>query len=213
MSDDAPGGGWLQAGSTDAGEVAGVYDGWAEQYDDDLAAWSYRAPEVVARQVVRRVPDATVVLDAGCGTGLVGRALRAEGYAGEIHGFDVSEASLLVAERAAVYSSLRAADLQRPFELPDDDADALVCVGVMTYLPDVETTWREFARVVRPGGIVAATQREDLWEERRCAEIVERLAADGTWTPLELTGPQPYLPDNPDDMADVRVHYVVAQVA
>jgi hypothetical protein len=30
----------------------------------------------------------------------------------------------------------------------------LVCAGVMTYLPDVEAVWREFARVVRAGGLV-----------------------------------------------------------
>ena len=69
MSDDAPTDDWLQAGTTDATEVAGIYDGWAERYDEDLAEWSYRAPEIVAREVAARLPEARAVLDAGCGMG------------------------------------------------------------------------------------------------------------------------------------------------
>ena len=71
----------------------------------------------------------------------------------------------------------------------------MVCVGVMTYLPEVETVWREFARVTRPGGLVVATQREDLWQTRECQAVVDQLQNDGVWTPLEITGPAPYLPE------------------
>ena len=87
----------------------------------------------------------------------------------------------------------------------------LVCVGVMTYLPDVEAVWREFARVVRPGGLVVVTQREDLWEPRDCQEIIDRLAADGVWTPLDVSGPAPYLPEATGGLADLGCYYVTAR--
>ena len=77
--------------------------------------------------------------------------------------------------RRGAYDSLEQADLQRPLALEDDSADAVVCVGVMTYLPEVEKVWREFARVARPGGIVVVTQREDLWDDRECQAVVDRL--------------------------------------
>ena len=34
-----------------------------------------------------------------------------------------------------------------------------------------------------------ATQREDLWEERDCQAVIDRLQGEGVWTPLETTGP------------------------
>ncbi len=203
---------WLYQGSTDAAEVAERYDRWADTYDHDLDSWSYQAPEAVAEIVVTRRPEAVSLLDVGCGTGLVGRALRRAGFKGAIHGIDLSRRSLRVAEQTGVYDTLDLADLQQPLDAADDSVDVLVCVGVMTYVPDVETTWWEFARVVRPGGLVVVTQREDLWETRDCRGVVDRLSAGGVWTPLEVTGPALYLPDNTDGMGPVGVYYVTAEV-
>ena len=99
-----------------------------------------------------RHPSAGSVLDVGCGTGLVGRALRTRGFTGSILGLDISQASLDLARDGGAYDSLDLADLQQRLPLDDDTADAVVCVGVMTYLPEVEQVWREFARVARPAG-------------------------------------------------------------
>ncbi len=209
-ADEAPLDDWLLQGTTDPREVADRYDEWAESYDDDLASWCYQAPEVVAETVLTRLPNARSVLDVGCGTGLVGKALRARGYAGRIVGLDISQTSLRVARRTGAYDVLEAADLQEPLEVEENDVDALVCAGVMTYLPDVEAVWREFARVVRPGGLVVATQREDLWEPRRCQDIVDRLTSDGVWTPVEISGPASYLPQASGDMAGLGCYYLTA---
>jgi predicted TPR repeat methyltransferase len=203
---------WLLQGTTDPGEVAGRYDEWAESYDDDLVSWSYQAPSVTAEIVVTRVPDARSVLDVGCGTGLVGKALRARGCAARIVGLDISQASLRVAEQSDAYDSLERADLQQPLDVKDNAVDALVCAGVMTYLPDVEAVWREFARVVRPGGIVISTQREDLWEPRRCQEVIDRLETDGVWTPLDVSGPAPYLPHASGGMAGLGCYYLTTRI-
>ena len=82
----------------------------------------------------------------------------------------------------------------------------------MTYLPDVEAVWREFARVVRPQGHVFVTQREDLWEPRSCQDVIDRLEADGVWTPFEVRGPAPYLPDSTGSLAGLGCYYVGATV-
>ena len=214
MAPDAdPIGNWLDQGTSDAGEVADRYDGWASGYDDDLASWSYQAPSVVAEIVSSRHPTAGSVLDVGCGTGLVGRALRARGFAGEIQGLDISEESLEVARQSGAYASAERADLQQRLPLQDDSVDVLVCVGVMTYLPDVESVWREFARVTRPGGLVVATQREDLWDPRRCQAIVDQLQHEGVWTPLDIAGPAPYLPDGYGGTPEVNCYYLTALVS
>ena len=204
-------GSWLHQGTADPREVADRYDRWAAAYDGDLAAWSYRAPDVVAATVVAHRTDGAV-LDVGCGTGLVGRALRARGFTGEVRGLDISAASLAVASEIGAYDTVARADLQQPLPVDDDSADAVVCVGVMTYLPDVEATWRELARVVRPGGLVVVTQRADLWEERDCPAVVGTLEADGVWTPLDVTGPAPYLPEGYGGGEAVDCYYLTARV-
>jgi predicted TPR repeat methyltransferase len=161
---------------------------------------------------VSRHPDAGSVLDVGCGTGLVGRALRARGFAGRIRGLDISQVSLGIAGRCGAYASVAQADLQQRLPFGDDSFDVLVCVGVMTYLPEVEAVWREFARVARPGGLVVATQREDLWRTRTCQAVVDLLENEGVWTPLEVTGPAPYLPDGYGGTPSVDGYYLTALV-
>lgn len=202
---------WLVAGNAVPGEVAEHYDAWAENYDVDLDQWSYQAPGVVADTVVSGDPAPESVLDVGCGTGLVGKALRAKGYAGRLTGLDISEASLRLAQESGRYDDIQAADLQQPLPMADESVDALVCVGVMTYLPDVEAAWREFARVVRPGGLVVVTQREDLWEPRQCQRVIDRLAAEDVWVPVEVNGPAPYLPEATGALADLGCYYVTAR--
>lgn len=206
-----PDDGWLVSGGGGVRDVADRYDAWAEEYDADLDTWSYRAPARVAETVVARRPGATSALDVGCGTGLAGRALRARGYVGELTGLDVSVASLRVAERSGSYTAVRQADLQQPLELGDGSFDVVVCVGVMTYLPDTEAVWRELLRVARPGGLLVVTQREDLWEPRGCQGVVDRLAAAGAWTPLEVSGPAPYLPDAEGALGGLGAYYVTAE--
>ena len=203
---------WLVQGTTDPGEVADRYDEWAESYDADLDSWSYQAPAVVAETVVTRHPDARSVLDVGCGTGLVGKALRARGCTAQVSGLDISQASLRIARQTGAYDTLERADLQQPLDVEDDSVDVLVCAGVMTYLPDVEAVWREFARVVRSGGIVVVTQREDLWEPRACQAVIDRLAADEVWTPLDVNGPAPYLPQASGGLAGLGCYYVLTRV-
>jgi len=212
VPDPAPIGDWLHQGTSDPREVAGRYDDWAQSYDDDLASWSYQAPAVVADTVVARAPAGESVLDVGCGTGLVGRALRARGFAGRLLGIDISAASLEVARECGAYDSLEQADLQEQLAFDDDSVDAVVCVGVMTYLPDVEAVWREFARVARPGGLVVVTQREDLWETRSCQAVVDLLHDEGVWSPLDVTGPAPYLPEGYGGTPAVGCYYLSALV-
>ena len=211
--EDVPISDWLDQGTSDPHAAAERYDDWAKSYDDDLAAWSYQGPATVADLVVGRHPEATSVLDVGCGTGLVGRALRDRGYAGRLVGLDISQASLDVAQASGIYESTQQADLQQRLPVDDDSVDAVVCVGVMTYLPEVEAVWREFARVARPSGLVVVTQREDLWQGRDCPAVVDRLQEEGVWVPLDITGPAPYLPEGYGGTPAVPCYYLTAQVS
>ena len=55
-----------------------IYQNWAETYDRELLdEFDYKAPEEAVKKLVEIFPDhETSILDAGCGTGLVGKLLK-----------------------------------------------------------------------------------------------------------------------------------------
>lgn len=208
MPDDTPG--WLRQANHDPDAVASIYDDWAGDYDRDLADWDYRAPGLTVDHLAGCRPGAGPVLDVGCGTGLVGRHLVERGF-DELVGIDLSARSLEVAATTGRYRDLHQVDLQSaPIPYGDGTFAALVCVGVMTYLPDTGDVVREFCRVVRPGGPVLFTQREDLWVERDCLAVIERAGA-GRFRIEAVSEPLPYLPSS-DEMADLPIRLVDLRV-
>ncbi len=203
---------WLKQGSTSSAEVKKTYDDWAAGYDDSMAGWDYRAPNQAAAYLRAEMPPASLILDAGCGTGLTGAALRAAGFTGPIDGIDLSSPSLKLADKLSVYRALDVANLQAlPLPIADDSYDALICIGVMTYVSDTEGVLREFARIIRSGGRVLVTQRDDLFHSRAYGQTFKALA--DVFSDITTTNPQPYLPENPDFGAAIKVIYAMLTVA
>ncbi len=201
------GSGWLRSGHTDPADVARVYDDWAATYDADLQDWRYQAPSLTVAALMAATPGASPVLDVGCGTGLVGRELQAAGFA-DVVGIDLSANAVERARATGAYREVKVADVQSaPLPFDDDGFAALVCVGVMTYLPDTTAVVTEFCRVVEPGGSVLFTQRQDLWGPRRCRADLEALADAGRCRIEAISEPLPYLPDS-DELGDVPIRLV-----
>lgn len=203
------------AHSEASGEVVARYDDWATSYDDDLAAWGYTVPTSIADELVIRLnaPSATgassPVLDAGCGTGLIGRALHNRGI-GPIDGVDASAESLREAAGVGVYRSLSAIDLSETLPLRDASYAATVCGGVLTYLADTDAVLRELIRVTRQSGWIIATQRTDLWIERDCDAVIAGLVADGMCHAV-VGEPEPYLPGHDEYAETILVKKILLQ--
>ena len=198
---------WLTKLSTDSQETTEYYDAWAENYNETLAQWNYQSPTIMATMLKREVPADGRVLDAGCGTGLSGKALNIAGFR-RVTGIDISQASLDVAAQAGSYERLLQVNMQQvPLPLQTDEFAAVQCVGVLTYVPDTDAILGEFCRVVRPGGLVAFSQREDLFRERNVAGVMQTLADEGLLTLLSVSEPQAYLPGNVDYGDAVKVIY------
>ena len=95
-----------------------------------------------------------VVLDVATGTGLVARAVS-ERYGCEVVGLDRSADMLsAAAARDGHIPLVRARAESLPFA--DESFDHLTFTYLMRYVDDPAATMRELARVVRPGGRIAA---------------------------------------------------------
>ena len=135
--------------------IAGSYDRYA-------ALLSFGQDPRWRRFLVERVdaaPDATV-LDVACGTGAIALAL-ARRYGCAVVGIDQSAEMLAEGRRrveAAGLGELVRLEKGRAESLPYPDAsfDALTFGYLLRYVADPAATLREVARVVRPGGRVAA---------------------------------------------------------
>lgn len=124
----------------DAGRLAQFYRGWASSYDLDVGRNGYWGPMIVAELAaavqtayLARHRAATAILDAGCGTGLVGAELESLGFR-VIDGFDLSEEMVEKARQTRVYRHVQGdVDLNRlPSEYFSASYDITVCCGVFT---------------------------------------------------------------------------------
>lgn len=204
---------WLLNNSTDPKSVTRYYDDWAERYDEQLRDWDYQSPREAARLLATNAPLGAAVLDAGCGTGLSGEALAAEGFRNVI-GFDISPESLKLSAARGVYSKLQQIDLHSlPLPFEANAFDALVCVGVLTYVKHVSATLKDFCRLVRPGGTIVFTCRDDLYQDQGYAQLLAGLVDEQCWQLVHQSPPSPYLPKNDDFGDKIKVIYCVYQTS
>ncbi|CRK19465.1 hypothetical protein BN1723_011889 [Verticillium longisporum] len=152
-------------GASSVDEMKAIYDDWATSYDKELAEaeQDYVAPAVATSHVlkslnIKRLGDHIEILDAGCGTGLVGVELAKVG-AKHIDGVDLSPV-----------------DLSQPLVRANASYDVVVCVGTMTEGHVSPAAIDEFVRVLKKGGYLVATILFSIWEnggyEKRVKELV-----------------------------------------
>lgn len=203
----------LRAGTTDVRAVEVYYDDLADSYDAKLEVWQYRAPEDAAALLAPFLVPGARVLDVGCGTGLLAGVLRKRADV-SVDGIDISAASLAKARARGLYGSLLQHDLQQqPLPVPDDSYDVAVSIGVLTYIADAGALLRDLCRAVRSGGVIAFSQRTDLWQERDFDGLVQRLEGAGLWRPRHVSTPMPYLPGHEEFAEEIKVIHALCQVA
>lgn len=124
-------------------------------YERYMGRWSQRVGETFLDWLTP--PSGVRWLDVGCGNGAFTEMLVERCAPVSVHGIDPSEAQLAFARTRP---ALRGAQFRQgdamalPF--PDDTFDAAVMPLVIFFVPDPATGVAEMARVVCPGGIVAA---------------------------------------------------------
>lgn len=118
-------------------QAQNLYDEWASTYDKDLNDQKYASPKRTVEAILANIKDQDAkytILDAGCGTGLVGDCLKATplGHGMMLDGIDLSPGMLDVARRKQIYRKLEAVDLSKTIPLTDCSYDIVACVGTLT---------------------------------------------------------------------------------
>ena len=113
--------------------------------------WWYQGLHAnILQAVARFTPEATSLLDAGCGTGGMLKKVRGAFPGMRLHGLDISEQACSAA-RAKSGAEVTCASVDAmPF--PERSFDAVISLDVLGYDLDVDAAVRGFFRVLRPGG-------------------------------------------------------------
>lgn len=145
----------IEAQRQDWNRVAPGWDKWDQFFNRTMAFINHR---LVADA---RMRPGLRVLDLGSGTGypvlLAGEVVGTEGT---VVGIDLAESMLAVATRKAKtlglqHVSFRTGDVTSlPFET--GSIDAVISRFCLMFLPDIPKAAKEIARVLKPGGYVAA---------------------------------------------------------
>lgn len=135
--------------------VAREYRALASRYEE---RWAFYVTATV-RETLQRltVRDQDRLLDVGCGTGALMRAVLAGHPRTSLTGVDISAEMLAVARRRLPSGVDLHVAPAHAMPLPDDAFDIVVSTSAFHFFPSAARALAEMRRVLRPGGTLAIT--------------------------------------------------------
>ncbi|MEM7344350.1 MAG: class I SAM-dependent methyltransferase [Chloroflexota bacterium] len=173
------------------------YAKWADDYDTDVAHEHYAAPQIMVDMLQALNNETTLnIIDAGCGTGLVGDLLYQQGYR-QIDGFDLSPDMVQIAETRGVYNQLRGnIDLTQPLANYDENSyDVAFCCGVFTLGHVSPTALNQLIYLVRPGGYILVSTRVSYYGATDYQAVSDALEQQGLFKRVTFLPDTPYTDD------------------
>ncbi|EKV03255.1 methylase involved in ubiquinone/menaquinone biosynthesis [Leptolyngbya sp. PCC 7375] len=201
----------------DPENIRQYYEKWAKAYNQDVSNEMYSGPEYISvyfdmlpkqdSKFLNLRDPAIKILDSGCGTGLVGVALRHRGYQ-HIDGFDLSQNMVREAESTQAYRTLTGnCDMtQRIVAYQDNSYDATISCGVFTLGHVPPTAIEEMIRVTKPGGLVVVSTRKSYYDSTDFQSVYKRLQTEKKVTLVSYIMDGPYI-------AEEGAHYWAFRVS
>jgi SAM-dependent methyltransferase len=155
------------------------YDSWAPVYDEQPNQL-LEIEQPIVREILDRLPIG-VALDAACGTGRHAAYLASLGHT--VIGVDSSPGMLARAREKVPQGEFHEADLHQ-LPLADDSVDLVVCAIALVHLADIEGPFREFARVLRPGGHLVVSNQSGLIGDIILPVLIEGPAGELGYLPV-----------------------------
>jgi predicted TPR repeat methyltransferase len=197
---------WVYS-STNNQELAERYDQWAADYDKDLEDdFGWVAPQRCCEVFAKYVDKAAKILDAGAGTGLVGKILSGMGYS-SLDAMDLSQGMLDESRKKNVYQGFHQMVMGESLGFSTDTYDAVITVGVLTVGHAPPSSLEELVRVTKPGGHIVFSLRPDVYLNDGFKEKQQQLEAGGKWKLVLESDPIQLLPKGePEVMHQVWVY-------
>lgn len=192
----ACGGAEVPARADDA-YVRTTFDIFAASFDAKLESLEYRAPQLIARllaEVCGAASRSLDLLDAGCGTGLLG--LHVGPWCRSLRGVDLSPGMLANARARGIYDSLDEQELTAFIGRHEAAFDVVASADTLCYFGALEEFMKVAHRALRTGGRLlfsvesaAATQSYQLQHHGRYAHergYVERVLREAGFVDVRM---------------------------
>ena len=172
--------------ATNQEELEELYKVWAGNYDYDVVEIiGYIGHSITTELLLKYLDNSKAkILDAGCGTGLVGEILYEKKF-NNIVGVDFSQPMLDQALEKNVYQSLGLADLTEKLTFKDNTFDAIICAGTFTCGHVGPEALSEMVRVTKTGGYISFTVRDQEWDRLPYDRTISELEEKNLWRCLE----------------------------
>ena len=172
---------------TTAKELLKYYQDWTKEnkYNQDMIDLDYVAPkETVFLLKKYALNHESKILDAGCGTGLVGIELKKNGYS-NIEGVDFSQNMLdLIPQN--IYKKIEKVDLNKPLKFKTNVYDIVMCVGAFTYGHVKPQALDELIRIIKNKGLICFTINEGIYEKYGFDNKIKELSNNKLWNVKEF---------------------------
>ena len=148
-------------------KIVDFYRKWADEYDHQmLEVLGYTSPITIAQLLCDYLPDKKArIFDVGCGTGLTCKFLYQQGYE-HLDGVDLSPDMVRVAQDRNIYRHVMVGDVNQPFAIVGSSYNAVISSGTFTHGHVGPEPLDEIFRILKPGGILACTVHNDLWQSQ-----------------------------------------------
>jgi len=168
-------------------ELLKYYQNWTNnnKYNKDMVDWNYTAPqETVSVLKKYALNKNSKILDAGCGTGLVGIELKKYGYS-NIDGVDFSQNMLNLVPQG-IYKKIEKVDLNKLLKFKNNTYDVVMCVGTFTYGHVMPKALDELIRITKNKGLICFTINEGIYEEYGFDNKIKELSSNKYWNVKEF---------------------------
>ena len=168
-------------------ELLKYYQDWTDnnKYNKDMVDWNYTAPQETVSVLKKHAFKKNLkILDAGCGTGLVGIELKKFGYI-NIDGADLSKKLLNLIPKG-FYNKLEQIDLNKPFNKKSNIYDAVLCVGTFTFGHVKPQALDELIRIIKNKGLICFTVNEGIYEKYGFDDKIKELTNSKSWNVKEF---------------------------
>ena len=172
---------------TTSEELLKYYQDWTKKnkYNQDMINWKYTAPQETVLVLKKyALNNKYKILDAGCGTGLVGIELKKCGYS-NIDGVDFSQ-NMLDLIPQGIYKKIEKVDLNKPLKFKTNMYDVVMCVGTFTYGHVKPQALDELIRITKNGGLICFTINEGIYEEYGFDNKIKALTNNKLWNVKEF---------------------------